>query len=123
MSTALTPIGTGKPGRLTTRRTRRLTRDRTRRKAANGIERAVAAAERASRLSSAVPVARSKVLASRSLLLELAEVLRSREPVYAQGVAQALDLLSHPDSPLYEAHGDLELAIRNIRAALDGHID
>ena len=124
MSQAVALIGSGKPGWLTAFRTRRLTKDRTREKAASGIERALAATEKAPHaLSSAIPVARSQLLACRWQLVALAEVLRSPEPVYAQGVAMTLDLLTNPDSPLYQTHGDLELAIRNIRTALDGHVE
>jgi hypothetical protein len=114
----------GKPGWLATFRTRRLTRDRARRRAARGIERAIAAAERPpQRFSSAIPVARSAVLACRSQLVELAERLRSPEPVYAQGVALVFELLTDSGSALYQVDGELELTIENIFAALDGNVE
>ena len=123
MSNAIALLAGGKPGWLAALRTRRLTRDRAREKAARGIERAVEAADTPPQsLSSAVPVARTAIMDSRWQLVALAERLRSPEPVYAQGVALTLELLSNADSPLYQADGDLEAAIEEILGALDGHV-
>jgi hypothetical protein len=124
MSHGLALQDTGKPGWLTVLRTRRLASDRTRRKAAHGVERAIRAADTPRQsLSSAVPIAHDAVVACRWQLAALAEALRRPGPVYAQGVALTLELLSNADSPLYQADGDLEEAILEIRAALDGNLE
>jgi hypothetical protein len=124
MSQAIAILAAGRPSWLAAMRTRRLATRRARARAASGIEHAIHAAERPPQsLSSAVPVARVAVLGSRVRLLSLAERLRSPEPVYAQGVARALELLTQGDSPLYQVDGDLDTAVEDILAALDGRVE
>jgi hypothetical protein len=124
MTNAITLLPAGKPGWLEARRLRRLGSARSRAKAAHALEQAIKDADAPRRLrSSAVPVAREAVLACRRELASLCARLRSRKPVYAQGVGLAFQLLTNGDSPLYHAHGDLEFALAEIEAGLDGHFD
>jgi hypothetical protein len=124
MNTAIRLLPDGKPGWLAARRIRRLGSARSRARAADALEHALNDAAAPPRLlSSAVPVAREAVLDCRAELASLCERLRSDEPVYAQGVGLAFQLLTNGDSPLYQAHGDLEFAIAEIEAGLDGHFD
>jgi hypothetical protein len=110
-----------KLGRIAAWRARRLTKARTRERLAVGLERTIADAEAPPHwLSSAIPVHRVAVLSLRSELQAIAERLRAPEPVYAQGVALAKDLLSDSGSPLYQVRADLRAAVGRIAAALDG---
>jgi hypothetical protein len=72
-------------------------------------------------LSSQVPIDRRKVRAARELLVELAERLRSAEPVRAGGMALVLLLLTDPEQELYgiATENDLSRAIMEARARLD----
>jgi hypothetical protein len=124
MSHAIALLRSAKVGRIAAWRARRLTTDRKRERLAAGLERTIAAAEAPPQsLSSAVPVRRSAVLASRWQLLALAQRLRAPAPVYAQGVALVAELLSNADSPPYQADGDLDDAVLTILAALDGNVE
>ena len=105
-------------------RLRKLTKDRTRRRVAAGLVRAVADAnEPQPWISARIPVQRRKVIGSRDELLELAERLLAPGPVYAQGVALAVGLLSDGGSPLYQSGGDLHSAVEEALLALDGHLE
>jgi len=124
MTNAIALLPVAKPGWLEARRIRRLGSARSRAKAASALEQAINDADAPQRVrSSAVPVAREAVLACRRELTSLCARLRSRKPVYAQGVGLAFQLLTNSDSPLYQAHGDLELALAEIEAGLNGHFD
>jgi hypothetical protein len=100
-----------------------LTRSRNREKLAASVDAVLAAAERPMlRLSSAVEPDRGEVTAVSPLLVELRELLRSRAPVYAQGVAMLMQLLRDGGSPVYLApwRGALEQELQAILAALEG---
>jgi hypothetical protein len=73
---------------------------RTRRRAAVGLERALAD-DRRRGWSAAAPIDRRAVNAARPYLAQLAAALRSPEPVAPHGVARALRLLTDVPSPLY----------------------
>jgi hypothetical protein len=123
MNSAIALLPAARPSWLAARRIRRLGSARSRARAADALERAINDAAAPRRLlSSAVPVAREAVLDCRAELASLCERLLSDEPVYAQGVALAFQLLTNGDSPLYQSHGDLGLAIAEIVAGLDGHL-
>lgn len=68
-------------------------------------------ADRAYRLSAAVPVVRDQAAEARGTLLSLAEVLRAVKTVQPRGVAMADALMRDPASPLYlrTARGALQL--------------
>lgn len=103
-------------------RAEQLIRAGTRRKLARSLRRLIRDASRRS-LSPGprVPLCRRKVLASRELLLELAERLSSQEPVDARGVAQLRLLLIGVVGPLYDDPGadDLEPILQSALEALE----
>ena len=72
--------------------------------------------------SARVPVDRPKVVLARVPLLELAERLRSSEPVTPRGMALVLLLLSDPAQSLYGTGGAVDLArdVIEARQVLDG---
>jgi hypothetical protein len=122
VSHAVALLAGPKPNWRTALRARWLTKDRTRERAARAIEGALDAAEKPPQsLTAAIPVARRAVLASRPQLVSLAEQLRAPAPVYAQGVALVLDLVTDAGSPLYQSGADLPDALSRIQLALDGH--
>jgi hypothetical protein len=73
-------------------------------------------------LSSQIPIDRAKVKAVSEALTQLADRLRSREPVRPQGMALVLSLLTDPERPLFGLAGVAELSRAIIRAGerLDG---
>jgi hypothetical protein len=102
-------------------RAEHLLSSRCRRSFATGIKRIVEAAEeRASSLTAAVPVRRHEILAARCDLLELAELLRSKESLQIRGLALMECFLTSADSPLFHPSPEetLERTVRRIRAAL-----
>ena len=104
-------------------RARKLTNFRTRRRLAAGVERALADAQAPpALLRAAIPVRRGSVIACRSELLELVERLRGPGAVYAQGVELSAELLTNPESPLYQPSADLHIAVETALEALDGHL-
>jgi hypothetical protein len=110
--------------RRAARGARRLTKERAREKLARGLERAIRDAERPrGRLTSAIPVRRVAVLGARVQLQALAARLRAPEPVYSQGVAAVRALLVNAESPLYQPGLDLDAAVDDALAALDGHVE
>jgi hypothetical protein len=95
--------------------------NRKRKRLADGLERAVEAAERpAPALSPTVPVDRTAVEDARGELLTLALELRSRGPIHDEGLELAWELLTHGDSPLYAGSnpGSLRAAAHAAREAL-----
>ncbi len=101
-----------------------LLRRTTRMQIAEGLEAAVASARSgagARSLSAIVPAAGPAVRCASEELLELARRLRAPEPVSAQGVALARELLVDGTRPLYAAHGGDQLArmARHARGALE----
>jgi hypothetical protein len=102
-----------------------LTRARHRRVLADSLEEIVRMAHGEGRRRGTSPsLATRDIRASRSALLQLAQVLRENRDVYASGVALAQRLLTDGTGPLY-GHGlDDELwhATRDAIAALDGRI-
>jgi hypothetical protein len=100
-----------------------LTRARHRRALAKSLEEVVSVAQGERRWRTASPpLARRDVRASRSELIQLAQVLRENRDVYASGVALTQRLLTDGMSPLYVYGRDDELwhAARDAIAALDG---
>jgi hypothetical protein len=101
----------------------RLTSERGRARLAASLDRVLDAAARPARgRSVAVPPCRDEVMAAGSLLIQARELLRSRRPVYSQGVARIENLLRDGGGPLYlparrgALRHELEVAI----AALEG---
>jgi hypothetical protein len=108
-------------GRRLSRRALELCDPPTRRKIAVDLERAVEEADQPPRpLSAAVPLNRVAIRELRSLLLTLAEDLRSGDPINPRGVARTRLLLMDGYSPLYESRPprELEEELRRTRAAL-----
>jgi hypothetical protein len=102
-------------------RAHQLTAAGVRNRVADALERAVRAAEQPSdALTSAVPVPRRQVEAARWQLVALIDRLRAPRPVWAQGVAIALELLVDAGSPLYQEGCDLRAAAAAAIEALDG---
>jgi hypothetical protein len=102
-----------------------LTRARHRRALANSLEEVVRIAHADRPWRTAAPsLATRDVRASRSVLIQLAQVLRENRDVYASGVALAQRLLTDGTGPLYRCGRDDELwhSARNAIAALDGRI-
>jgi hypothetical protein len=93
-----------------------------RRKLASSIERLVADAEAAPRLSAAVSPPRVAVLAARGNLLGLAEDLRGQPLVRPQGVAEVRRLLIDGGSDLYTP-GDVEALEHAVEHARRGLFD
>ena len=103
-------------------RAEQLIRAGTRRKLAQSLRRLVGEASRRSLpRAPRVPLCRRKILASRELMLELAERLSSQEPVDVRGVAQLRLLLIGVVSPLYGDPGadDLEPVLQAALEALE----
>ncbi len=71
-------------------------------------------------LTSQVPLNRREILARRELFLELANDLRSPDPVSPRGVALIERLMTDSYSPCYASSraGELSQALRHARAAL-----
>lgn len=103
-------------------RAAQLIRARTRRQLAQSLRRLIReATRRGLPRGSRVPLCRRKILASRELLLELAERLSGPEPVEARGVAQLRLLLTGVIGPLYDDPGanDLEPVLQDVLEALE----
>lgn len=101
----------------------RLTSERSRAKLAASVDGVLAAVIRPARaLSSAVEPHHYEVVAARPLLIQVGEVLRSRAPVYSQGVALLEQLLKDGGSPLYLPpwQGALNDELEVVIAALEG---
>jgi hypothetical protein len=106
-------------------RAMQLTRARHRRALAKSLEEALSVAQGERRWRTACPpLATRDVRASRSELIQLAQVLRENRDVYASGVALTQRLLTDGTGPLYLYGRDDELwhAARDALAALDGRI-
>lgn len=103
------------------RRAEQLTDIRRRRSLAAGLRRVIDDAERPVRtLSAAVPIQRRAILRARRELVRLADELEGDEPVRLAGIARVQLLLTHGDSPLYEAHpeGALDEALAHAHTSL-----
>ena len=108
-------------------RARQLQSTRQRRALANGLERAIAQAQRYSGDNVDSPIDREGVAGTRPLLLGLAERLRSPEAVSPHGMATIRCLLTDTTSPIFSsgwsqakaAPGELERQARVALAALD----
>ncbi len=97
-----------------------LTSPRTRTAIAGGLERLVEAA-RGPRGRWCAVSAGAPLLASAAELLELAELLRGRAPLYARGVAMLNELISDGTGPAYHGERDeLARVLREARSALAG---
>jgi hypothetical protein len=106
-----------------TRRAIRLTRRRSRDRLAENVDRVLIAVERpAAGLSSAVPVDASEVAAATPRLIEVREILRSTDPIYARGVAMLKRLLRDGGGSLYAPHrrGALNAELELVIGALEG---
>jgi hypothetical protein len=104
-------------------RAARLTSDRSRRRLAKEIDGVISAAARPTTgLSSAAPVDAREVAAAAPRLIEIRELLRSRLPVYAKGVAMLRRLLRDGGGPLYSPawQGALTDMLEVVIAALEG---
>lgn len=104
-------------------RAARLTSDNNREKLAASIDGVLAAATRSAlALTSAVEPHRDEVVAAGTRLVQIEELLRSRAPVYSQGVAMLQQLLRDGGSPLYlpSRRGALNHRLDEIIAALEG---
>jgi hypothetical protein len=104
-------------------RAARLTSERSRERLAASVDGVLAAAARPARaLSAAVEPHRDEVADAGPLLAQVGEVLRSRAPVYSQGVAMLEQLLKDGGSPLYLPAwpGALNHELELIIAALEG---
>jgi len=100
-------------------RARRLTSARHRSDLAVDFDRALRSAQkRSTPFTAAVPLRRREVLAARPWLLQLAERLRSDDPVRAQGVLLAERLLTDGNGPFYLPSSPEDVQ-RAARAALD----
>ena len=105
-------------------RARQLTAMPYRHKLANGLDAVLSIAEGYHRrVSSAPPLARRDIRASRAALLQLSRALRHDPVVTAAGVVRARQLLTDGTGPLYvEAdHDALWHALRDAVACLEGH--
>jgi hypothetical protein len=105
-------------------RSRRGRLDRRRRRYAEGLERAVRAARHpvaAGTLTSAIAVQRRAVLQERSLLLELAGLVREADGAPASAFDPVRRLLTDGNSPLYvpSGPGALQAAVLEAMLALD----
>lgn len=103
------------------RRARQLSSARCRAGLAAGLRRMVEAAEEPRPvMTSQVPLNRREILAQRELFLELANDLRSPDPLSPRGVALVERLLTDSYSPCYASsrEGELTQALRHARAAL-----
>ena len=109
-------------------RAARLTSDRSRIRLAEEVDRVITAATRPTvGFSSAVPLDVREVAAAAPRLIEIRELLRSRFPVYANGVAMLKRLLRDGGGPLYSPplysparRGALNDKLELIIAALEG---
>jgi hypothetical protein len=105
-------------------RARRSRLDRRRRRYADGLEHAVLVARRpaaSGTLTSAIPVQRREVLQERTLLLELAALVREADGAPASALGPVHRLLTNGDSPLYAPSpaGALQAAVLEAMLALD----
>jgi hypothetical protein len=104
------------------RRAHSIAARRSQRRIADGLARAVRAAESPRPgLSSAVRPHAGEVQAARTVLATVERRLRAAEPVTERGMAMLQALLTEPDSPLYRPSepGDLGSRLRAAAAALD----
>jgi hypothetical protein len=104
-------------------RAAQLTADRNREMLAASIERVLETARRpALGLTSAIAPHRDAVAAASRLLIEVESILRSKTPVYSQGVAMLERLLTDSASSLYapDREGALNQELKAIVGALEG---
>jgi hypothetical protein len=104
-------------------RARRITAPRSRARLADGLMRAIRAAQTPPGLSAAMRPHREEVLAVRTVLATLERRLRAPEPASARGVALLQTLLTDGASPLYrpDERGALGSELRAAAAALESH--
>ena len=103
------------------RRAAQLSSRRSRAGLAASLGRIVEAAEKPHPvMTSQVPLNRREILAERELLLQLADDLRSPDPLSPRGIALVERLVTDGCSPCYapSREGELRLTLRQARAAL-----